>query len=65
MCRSHHSAMMLTQRISVLAHDFAKQCKVGALKVDDKSRLTKDKRSLSTSEVQLSRKSEYIDHVLV
>lgn len=57
--------MMLTQRISVLAHDFAKQCKVGALKVDDKSRLTKDKRSLSTSEVQLSRKSEYIDHVLV
>lgn len=54
-CRCHHSSMMLTQRISVLAHDFAKQCKVGGLKVEDKSRVT---RSHSTGDVQSSQKSE-------
>ena len=49
--------MMLTQRISVLAHDLAKQCKVGG-----------PKRSHSSSEVPSSQKSEdncymYMYHV--
>ena len=53
--------MMLTQRISVLAHDLAKQCKVGGLKVEDKSR---PKRSHSSSDVPSSQKSEYTYIVL-
>ena len=52
----HHSLvhyriqiMMLTQRISVLAHDLAKQCHVG--RVDEKARtIYKERRSVSLTE---------------
>ena len=56
--RSHSSTMMLTQRLNVLMHDFAKQCKVGtSIKPEDKPR---SGRSQSAGEVKpVGQKSEW------